>query len=333
MKKYIRFFLLLTVLLAIFIFLSLLGYQTRQTAENPHGTIGNTAGNLNNSGLFCEYNGTVYFANPADGYSLYTMTSDEQDIQKITNAQICNILAGGEHIYYFQKSSHDESMGNVRISHGFFRCDLDGSHSVTMTTETIVLAQMVNSHLYMLAAKDEGPVFYKMKIDKSDKVALANYHVNPVCVRGGIIYYTGNVNDHHLYTLNSMTDVSNELLTGNIWLPVTDENYVYFLDADKNYRLCRYSIEADTIEIMTEDRVDCYNIGNGYIYYQCNSQTEPALKMMRTDGTGLTTLAYGNYTHINMTSKYVYFQEFGEENSLYHSLIGDTSYSSMWSNP
>ncbi len=333
MKKYIKYFCLLFLLIAVAGLFAYTGYHSRQTTMNPHGTVGNTAGNLNNGGLFCEYNGVVYFANPTDGYSLYTMTATEENLTKITDSEICNILAGGEYIYYFQKSSHDETMGNVRISHAFFRCDLDGSNPLTMTTETIVKCQLEDNYLYMLAAKTEGPLFYKMKIDKSDKVILAEYNVNPVCTRGGIIYYTGNINDHHLYTLNTSTDVSTELLAGNLWLPVTDEMYVYYLDAEENYRLCRYSLNEDIVEILTQDRVDCYNIGNGYIYYQCNSQTEPALKMMRTDGTGLTILAHGNYTNINMTSTYVYFQEFGEKTSLYHSRIGDTSYSSMWSNP
>ena len=34
--------------------------------DNPPETVGNTAGNLNNSGYFCEYDGKVYFANVYD---------------------------------------------------------------------------------------------------------------------------------------------------------------------------------------------------------------------------------------------------------------------------
>lgn len=332
MKKYIHFFLLLFGLIGLAALLSFWGYKSRQTTMNPHGTVGNTAGNLNNSGLFCEYDDTVYFANPADGYSLYTMTPDEQNIKKITDSEVCNILAGGEYIYYFQRSSHDESMGNVRLSHGFFRCDLDGSHPLTITTETVVLGQMVNNYLYLLISKNSSPEFYKIKIDKSDKVQLANYQINPVCAKGGIIYYTNNT-DHHLYTLNTATDVSTELLQGNLWFPIIDENYVYYMDAENDYRLCRYLLTEKTTEVVTEERIECYNVGNGYIYYQCNSPDGTALKMMRTDLTGQTVLAKGNYTNINLTSEYVYFQEFGQATSLYHSPLGSNSYSSMWSNP
>ena len=47
---------------------------------------------------------------------------------------------------------------------------------------------------------------------------------------------------------------------------------------------------------------------------------------MRTDGSGAKVIAEGNYTHINMTSQYVYFQEFGNDVVLYHSQLGTDYY-------
>lgn len=49
--------------------------------DNPPETVGNTAGNLNNSGYFCEYDGKVYFANVYDSDTLYSMAPSEQDIK------------------------------------------------------------------------------------------------------------------------------------------------------------------------------------------------------------------------------------------------------------
>ena len=48
---------------------------------NDENTVGNTAGNLNNKGYFCEYDGRVYFANAYDNYSLYSMNPDESDVK------------------------------------------------------------------------------------------------------------------------------------------------------------------------------------------------------------------------------------------------------------
>ena len=61
---------------------------------------------------------------------------------------------------------------------------------------------------------------------------------------------------------------------------------------------------------LTHDRVDCFNLAGGYIYYQKNSADEPALKRMALDGSNVEIVASGNYTHINATSRYVYFTAF-----------------------
>ena len=98
-----------------------------------------------------------------------------------------------------------------------------------------------------------------------------------------------------------------------------------YLDVENNYRLCRYSLSQNEIQVLTQDRVDCFNLGGGYLYYQKNG-SQPQLRFMRTDGSDDTMLAEGNFTHINITSRYVYFQPFGEEDTIYHSAIGSTLY-------
>lgn len=61
----------------------------RQSPE----TVGNTAGNLNNSGYFCEYDGTVYFANAYDSNTLYSMDPGAE-YQETGQCFRENILAG-----------------------------------------------------------------------------------------------------------------------------------------------------------------------------------------------------------------------------------------------
>ena len=93
-----------------------------------------------------------------------------------------------------------------------------------------------------------------------------------------------------------------------------------------NYRLCRYSLSRNEIEVLTNERIDCFNVGYGYVYYQVNGE-EACLKCMRDDGSDSWVIAEGNYTAINMTSQYVYFQMFGDDSSWYHSPLGSQSYS------
>lgn len=80
------------------------------------------------------------------------------------------------------------------------------------------------------------------------------------------------------------------------------------------------------MEVLTEERIDCFNVGYGYVYYQVNGG-EACLKCMRDDGSDSRVIAEGNYTAIHMTSQYVYFQMFGETSTWYHSPLGSQSYS------
>lgn len=330
MKKHLTHILVLLGFIIIAAALVMIHFYTNRITPNPSGTIGNTAGNLNNGGLFCEQDGMVYFSNPKDNGSLYSMTVDEGKLTKLYAGNVCNILAGGDYLYYFMRNPNESSsLGTLRVSHAFYRSKQNGKSIVNMTSDVVVSAQLVNDSLYLLASTDDGPCFYRMNTDRSDKTILADYNVNPACAQDGMIYYNGTGTNHYLYALNTETDVQTELWEGNLWYPILDGNYFYYLDVENNYRLCRYDYTQNVIEVLTNDRVDCFNVGSGYIYYQCNSQSEPALKMMRTDGSDLTIVAEGNYTAIHMTSKYVYFQAYGQETSLYHCPVGSSFYSSM----
>ncbi len=290
---------------------------------NPQGTVGNTAGNINNHGLFCEYNDTVYFSNPGDGGSLYAMTPDETDIRKLNSVKVTNILAGGSYLYYFQQgSTEDDSFGNVTSIRSFDRCNLNGKRAVGLTRDVVVSGQLVDNYLYLLVAGEPHPEFYKMKIDKSDKVHLADYAINPACAYNGMIYYNGTQDNHALCRLNTASDVTETIWNGNIWYPILNGDYIYYMDVSSNYRLCRYSLTQQAVEVLTNERVDCFNLGSGYIYYQTNDAANPQLKCMHMDGSNVLTIADGIYTNINMTSRYVYFQEFGEDGKLYHSALG-----------
>ena len=153
----------------------IINFLLNRVTMNPAGTVGNTAGNINNGGLFCEYNGYVYFSNANDNGCLYRMKPDETEATKLLDVKPGNILAGGDYLYYFQYGVTGEmGLGNIRSGHDFHRADLDGDHITTLETEVVVTAQLVDNHIYMLIAGEGHPTFRKIKIDKSDKKDLAS---------------------------------------------------------------------------------------------------------------------------------------------------------------
>lgn len=327
MNKTVKVVLVSVICVAAIVALGLVSMLSGRIAMNPDGTVGNSAGNLNNEGMFCEYNGRVYFSNAADHGCLYSMNPDETDIKLLNKMTVRNILAGGDYLYFYQTGSASESsLGQIEGMRSFCRSRLNGSDVTTLTRDVVVTGQLVNNYLYLLTSSASGISFYKLKIDASEKTALADYSINPACARNGVIYYS-DVRDHYLYTLNTANDVSSELWRGNLWYPVLDGDYIYYMDVANNYRLCRYSLNLNEVEVLTNDRIDCFNVGNGYIYYQKNDSSSPQLKCMRTDGSDNRVIAEGNFSHINMTSRYVYFQPFGNDLTIYHSPLGSSTYS------
>lgn len=329
MKKQKQVTICLTILILAIVFLFIVSFLSGYVPANPAGTVGNTAGNLNNSGLFCEKDGMVYFSNPFDGGSLYSMKANESTIKKLNNLKVQNILAGGDFLYFFQTGDASENkadgFGQLPGSKSFNRCKTNGSGSTVLTGDVVTNAQLVDNHLYLMTTSPSALSFYRINIKGGDKTTLADYIVNPACARDSVIYYNGTQRNHYLYALDTATNMTETVWKGNLWYPVLEGDYVYYLDVANNYRLCRYSLTERVIEILTNDRVDCFNVGNGYIYYQKNSAT-PQLICMRTDGTDVRAVADGIFTDINLTSYYAYFMEFGNDSTLYHSPLGSSGY-------
>lgn len=328
-KKKTKFIPLIVAIIILLVALLLLmtSHFLNRVKKNPPDTVGNTAGNLNNMGLFVQKDDCIYFANSFDNNCLYKMDLDEGNIKKISNVIVCNLLNGGDYLYYFQKGTSGKGgFANIAASRGYNRCNLNGKNPTSITRDIVVSGQLVGNQLYLLTVSKEGTLFYKINTDRTGKTDLATYTINPACARDGKIYYNGTKDNHYMYELNTENDVVNMIYPKSLWFPVLYGDYVYYMDVDRNYCLCRYSFSEEQEEILTKDRVDCFNVGNGYIYYQKNG-TEPQLKCMRTDGTDVMVIAEGNYTHINMTSQYVYFQEFGDSYNTYHSMIGSNGYS------
>ncbi len=319
--------LIVGIAVLILIFAGAASFLGSRVTPNPEGTIGNSAGNLNNSGLFCEYDGKVYFANSYDHNSLYSMNLAEEELRKLNDVNVCNILAGGKYLYYFQYgNSETTGFGSLRPLKSFIRCKLNGKNSASLTKDVVSKAQLVDNSLYLLVAGKSHPEFYTMKTDKSNKTLLADYEINPACASNGVIYYNGTQTDHYLYGLDTSTNSSSEIWEGNIWYPIVQGDYVYYMDVAENYRLCRYSLTQNVVEVLSEERIDCFNVNHGYIYYQ-TCDDNPCLKSMREDGTGVQILAEGIFTNINMTSQHVYFQAYGDEVTMYHSPLGSSTYS------
>lgn len=309
-----------------------LAFRSGKIPANEPGTIGNTGGNLNNKGLFCEKDGVVYFSNGNDQNTLYSMNPDETNIKKLGKVGIESINAGGDYLYFYQKSvGKGSGLGFVRNTTGVYRSKTNGQDMFCLRRDPAATITLVGDNLYYqhYTAKT-GTTLDRIATDKSSEETIFPYFVNPASVAGGMMYYNGNDKDHYLYAYDTNTGDNLTIWQHNLWNPVYDNGYIYFMDLETTYELHRYSLMDQTEEVLSYDRVDTFNVGDGWVYYQRTVGDEPALMRVRTDGTGLEMVAAGNYENINMTSQYVYFYPFGQDSPIYkQSLHGPVNVSTF----
>ena len=93
MKKKISIIIAVIVVIALIAAAVIFHYLSNRTHFNEGYVNGNTAGNLYNGGLFCEYDGTVYFSNPSDGGKLYSMSPDGSNLAKLCDDTVSYIIS------------------------------------------------------------------------------------------------------------------------------------------------------------------------------------------------------------------------------------------------
>ena len=290
--------------------------------DNDPSLVGNTGGNLNNGGYFCEdlANGKVYFANQYDNGYLYSMNTDKTELKKLYNSKCSNICIGGEHLYFaMQTPEGGTGLGFVIKTAGIYRSPIKGGKAECLTLDECVAMNLIGNNIYYQTSTGKGVGLKRIEIhgDEESEIIEDSFVINPACAIDGKIYYGGTAKDHYLYAFDVGTRTATALWNGNVWNPVWYDNYFYYMDISEKYKICRYSPATQTVEILTHDRVDNFNVGYGYIFYNVSVGDNPGLYKMQTNGSGRQQIFPGYVCDINITSLYTYFRGFGSDTPVY----------------
>lgn len=317
-----------TIIVIIILLLigTLVGAQLLTTVpDNPIGTVGNSAGNLNNRGLFCEDGDMIYFSNPYDNDYLYSMKSNGSDKRLLLDIPVEYINSGGDYLYFYKKKSSDNAaFGFIGNSNGIYQFKKSGKKAADCLDRTASgIVSLIDSYVYYQHYdNNEGITLYRVKINSVQKEQISKSEINPACVVGGNIYYPDTDNAFYLSVFNSNTLTFGQLNSERVYNPVYENGCLYYMNIPDNYFLYRYNLSDRTNQKLTSDRVDVFNVYGNYIYYQKNDAQNPALIRISTDGSNPQIVAKGNYTNINITSQYTYFQAFGASAPLYQTPTG-----------
>lgn len=312
-------FLVLFLLLAIAAALGIYRHLSEKTKFNETYVNGNVAGNLYNSGLFCENDGTIFFSNPADENKLYSMNSDGSNVKKLCDDTALSINADANYVYYVrnnQMKDPDTAFSFLNINtNSLCRIRRTGGDSVKILDSSRCSdASLIGNYLYYLRSdKNNSTVLSKIRIDGEDAAIVSTEAFLPCDSDGQYFYYNGLTGDHNIWKLDTASDSASSFYSGNCFMPtVTEDGIAYFMDCDNNYALARVDLSTGEKLILCEDRLDTYNLCGDYIYF-ARSGDNPALCRIRTDGSDYEVLADGVYNSINVTSSYVYVKEFYTE--------------------
>lgn len=299
------------VALALAILFAIVIITNRIPLKNEN-VVGNTAGNLNNHGLFCENDGKVYFSNAYDNGCLYVMNPDETGMKKLTTTGVSSINADDRYLYYYLDSSGGgQGLGYVQRTYGLYRSKKNGSQTSCLKRQYAIIATLVDNNIYYQNYSNQtGTELYKIRIDGKNDQLIKSENLNPACAVNGMIYYNAYDSNHHLYALNTANDSASEILSIDMWAPTYKDGYIYYMDLRNNYRLSRVYYGSDNVEVLTQDRPDFYNVTDYYIYYATGDDPSPALKRIGLDGSNPEIVAEGVYCNLNATSQYLYFTPF-----------------------
>lgn len=314
--------LLLTAGITVLILRS--GSDSDDVETNADSVTGNTAGNLNNGGLFCEYEDTVYFANPYDGGALYSMKADETKVKRISKVSVKSLNVDKRRIYYvLSGDSAGSGLGYIRKATGMYSIKKNGTKMISYTQDPVGIAALCGNKLfYQHYTRGNGTDLDCITTKKKNNHTVIQNMVSPASIDNGRIYYNGADDDMYLYALDTASESSSVIYQHNMYNPVYYNGDFYYMDLETNYQLHRYNPSTHEDTVITYDRVDNFNVYNGIIYYQKDSSADDAGIYRTTVEGGVSELVYsGIYSDINCTSNYVYFHPYDSLSPMYHAPV------------
>ena len=304
------------VLAATVVIGGIAAHRQKQIRYNTNYINGNTAGNLYNGGTFCESDGTLFFANPDDGNTLYCMNTDGSNLKKLCNDSVMYINADSNYIYFVknnQTSATDYAI-DVLYSYGknsLCRMNRDGGKVTVLDKDPCLYASLIGNYIYYLHYDTEdATTLYKIGIDGKDRTKLSDSYAF-TCSADGQYFYFNSTADGSLCRFDTATDTYTKVYDCNCYKPiVTNDGNAYYMDVDQNNALVHTNIGIGTPTVLSSDSIDLYNVYGSYVYYQNYDENGSSLCMVKNDGSDYKVLANGSYCSINVTSYYIYFTDF-----------------------
>ena len=315
MKKFI--FPIVTIL--IIAALVIVNYFQQRVPENPGNTLGNTSGNLQNGGLFCEHNGKIYFSNPEDEGRLYVMDEDLSVLDCLSDDTAMQINAAGNFLYYSRRNdTRDKDNGSIFVfkNVGLYRMTLEGKRPKTIYDNAVGYSLLSGNHLFYQHYSDEKRTeCYRTNITGKESAKIHNDLILPAVSRDNRIFYTGVSEDHFIHSMNYDGGDDKVIFEGNCANLISGDDKFYFLDLDNDYGISCVNADGSGYTQLVSEFVSSFNLSadGRTLYYQVDGGSHNGIYSFDLDTETQTLIARGDYNSIHTTSQYVFYKDFHTE--------------------
>ena len=252
-------------------------------------------------------------------------------IQKLYNDKVSYINAAGNYIFYTRRNDKLKSTGNALLSlstTGLFRITKNGTDLGRLYENPTQVACLYGNNIYYQHYDQKrGLELYSTKIDGSESKKLKPEAVAPYSVSNNTIYYSGWNREHQIHSMDIDGGNQRVIYDGNCTSVVKVGDYIYFLDMDKNYNLCRVALDGGTPETVIKNKLATYNITNdgNIIFYQIDDGQKNGIYMYDLNSGTNSLIASGDYNFIHIISDYVFYEKFDGSTAYYYNMAnGDT---------
>ena len=301
------------LVVVVCIVVGMLMAENNKFRYNQEGAVGNLTGNLFNGGTFCQYEDKIYFANPADNGTLYSMNEDGTDIKKLYDDTASYIQVINGYIYYVRTNDAAEEEAIRGTLYGIYRLKIGSSHPVTIYNGIVDSMVVCGNYIYFKAYDEKNLVeFKKVKVDGKELSVVSSEDYDALTVWNNDVYFTTPNGGGELKYVNAGSDAIHTSSEGNYFMPSFSDGYFYYIDLSNDMKLCRMSLTSNNVTILDEGRCINYNVSSEYgvIYYQLEDEDGHRLRRMDIFGTNKTTIAEGDYCNIHITKNYTYYNKY-----------------------
>lgn len=312
-KRILALILLLTAGCGLGIFV----YLSTRTVWNTDHAIGNLPGNLNNEGLFCEDGDIIYFSNPKDDGSLYSMNQEGTEFKKIHEDKVSSINVTKEYLIYVRGNhERDKNAGNFFNFNnvGIYRIRKKNPDNIKqLYNDPAGVAGLYGNYIYYQHYNTETNLeFYRVKLDGSEEEKLSTEPILPASFENGHLYYNGVDSDHNIHSLNLNSSQVSDLAFGNYFSILFQNGSIYYLDLSENYAIGRMDADGSNPELLVTDRCSFFNLSpdGRYLYYQIDGTDHNRLEQLDLATMEEKTILEGDFCKLNVTSRYLFFQDY-----------------------